>query len=300
VQIKEEIFTELFSDSLIQINQVLQEYENYYALENKKFYEEHKATESQLKKDTEFVTNSDKYLNAAKDELLKKKKHLDTIKTSMRTAIASVNSKKLSELKVQENPSLLKLFRILFSVLYKAGMEEFDWSKFKKTVLIKDKCDDFISRAAALDPLEVPKPKLDELTAIKQDEWLKKFVSEDPKGDSVLDIMDYLEYIPECVKAETDILEIETNIKNIKRDAVTRKARIDISKKKIEILEENYNYLNESYKKISEHKVWVQELTVQVQDKLDELDRFSRKIVQEIHEAYDNNIRKVPDRCYEA
>jgi len=30
-------------------------------------------------------------------------------------------------------------------------------------------------------------------------------VSEDPKGDCVLDIMDYLEYIPECVKAETEV-----------------------------------------------------------------------------------------------
>jgi len=58
---------------------------------------------------------------------------------------------------------LNKLFTTLFTVLYKAPANDFNWLRFKKHVLKMDKCEDFISRAATLEPIEVPKDKLEEL-----------------------------------------------------------------------------------------------------------------------------------------
>ena len=292
-------FYKNFLQNLVQVNQALDEYHQYYEIESKKFYEEHKTSELQLKKDIEFASNSDKFIAIAKEDLDKKKKHFEAVRTSMRTAITNVNSKKLSDLKVQENPHLLDLFKTLFSVLYKVGKDEFDWVKFKKNALIKDKCNDFISRASNLDPLEVPKEKLEYLNVIHQDEWLKKFASEDPKGDSVLDILDYLEYIPECVKTEIEIADLEQNMKNIKRDAITRKYKVEILTKKIKILEENYDYLAELFKKIMENKPWVSELTRVAEEKYEELGTYSNRLTQEIYEIYEKDIQKVPNSLYE-
>ena len=292
-------FYKNFLENLVQVNQALDEYQRYYEIESKKFYDEHKIAEIQLKKDVDFATNSDKYILTAKEDLDKKKKHFEEVRTSMRTSITNINSKKLSDLKVQENPSLLNLFKTLYSVLYKAGKDEFDWVKFKKNALIKDKCNDFISRAGNLDPLEVPKEKLEYLNAIKQDDWLKKFMTEDPKGDSVLFIMDYLEYIPECVKTEIEIADLEHNMKNIKRDAITRKYKVEILTKKIKILEDNYDHLAELFKKIMENKPWVLELMKQVEEKYEELGIYANKLTQEIYEIYDKDIQKVPNSLYE-
>jgi len=288
-----------FLQSILQVNQILEEYARYYESENKKFIGEHQAAEAQLKKDAEFVTNSDSFLTKELEELIKKKKHLEKVRTSMRTAIANVNAQKLAKLKVQEKPFLKNLFQNLFSVLFKASKEEFNWDKFKKVVLLQDNCDDFISRAAALDPLEVPEIQIDELNKVRTDAELMRFASEDPNGDTVLDIIDYLEYIPECRRVEQDISKLETELKKIKRDSFTRKSRVEVMKKKKEILEGNFNELAELNKRIMDNKAWVDPLSKEIDQKCQELDGYSRKLTQEIHEIYDRDIQKVPNSCYE-
>ena len=288
-----------FLENLTQIKQGIEDYHQYYEKEGNKFYNEHKNVEFQLKQATDFVTNSESYLNIAKEDIDKKRKHIEIAKKSMRTTMANLDGKKLSELKVQENPSLLNLFQTLYGVLYKAGKDEFNWAKFKKNALIKDKCDYFISKASNLDPLEVPKAKIDTLNSINQDEWLKKFVSENPKGDIVLDIMNYLEYIPECAKTIIEINELEQNTKKIKKELITRKYRVEILSKKLKILEDNYSQLTELHMKIMENKPDVLKLMGKVDEKSEELNLHSKKMIQEIHNVYDKDIQKVPSSLYE-
>ena len=288
-----------FLENLTKIKGEIEDYQQYYEKEGNKFYKEHKNVEFQLKQAIDFVTNSESYLNIAKEDLDKKSKHIEIAKASMRTIMGNLDSKKLRELKVHENSSLLNLFQTLYSILYKAGKDEFNWANFKKNILIKDKSDDFISKASNLDPLEVPKAKIDTLNSINQDEWLKKFVSENPKGGIVLDIMDYLEYIPECAKTIIEINELEQNTKKIKKELIMSKYKVEILRKKLKILDDNYSQLTKLHMKIMENKPDVLKLMGKVDEKLEELNLNSNKMIQEIHDIYDKDIQKVPNSLYE-
>jgi len=288
-----------FLDSLLQINQILEEYARYYDTEKDKFVSDHGGAEAQLKRDSDFLANSETFLKNQQEELVKKRKHLEKVRTTMRAAIGNVKASKLSKLRVPEKPFLKNLFQIIFSVLYRASKEEFVWEKFKKIALLQDNCDDFISRAAALDPLDVPQNQLEDLNKVRTDGELMRFASEDPNGDTVLDIIDYLEYIPECRRVEEEINKLEGQLKTIKRDSFTRKAKVEVTKKRIEILEGNYNELADLNKRILDSKSWVDPLVKEVQQKIKDLEGYSTKLTQEIQGIYEREIQKVPNSCYE-
>jgi hypothetical protein len=291
-------FYDSFLQNLHKVNDIIVEYETFFAAEKKNFFDQTQKNEAQLLRDSEFIKNSKDYLDKADSELSKKRKHLETVKASMRTAIANINPTKITQIPVDGNPALKELFADLFVVLYKEPRNDFEWTKFKKAIL-KDKCDDFIGRAASLDPLEIPEEELKKLQEIKQAQALKDFVNADPKGEAVLDVIDYLEYIPESVKAEKDIRELEINYKSIKKDTITRKTKSEILITKNRILETNYKALFEFNEKITQYRPLVEQLIDEVSKKLQDLNDYTHKLTTDIQTQYERDIRAIPTHLHE-
>ena len=121
----------------------------------------------------------------------------------MRQALAEMNYRKMERLEVND-PNLVNLFQFLHELLYKS--KDFNWKSFKEQAIVKDKLDDFKAKAAALDFGEFTEAQLKEVETIRSNTWLKDFIEKDPKAEPLLELFDYLDYIPACVSTQKEII----------------------------------------------------------------------------------------------
>jgi len=295
---QEKEFYTAFTNNLSQLHDSLDDYEKHYQAESKTLYEEHKKSDALMNKDLEFYANAEKYLALANEELSKKKKSLSSAIKSMRASLSNCKGNILASFKVVETPSLFSMYSILHSILYNVKKEDFDWNSFKATALIKDRACDLIVRASTLDPMDVPKGHVEEIITYKLDDKLKKAINESINGDALLDVLYYLEYIPECHRIVAEIDEVGGNIEEIEKEIVMRKLKTELVKDRIEMLEETFKYLNDTYE-VTEHKTWIQDSLSQTKTEMERLDERKIKLPQEIQEIYEKGILKVPKELYE-
>lgn len=254
-------------------------------------------SKTQAKKDEEFHKNAEDYIHTKTEELSKAIKHFDALKAKMKEILNNLSSKKMSSLKVQENPELQNFFATIFEIFYKEKKEAFDWSKFKANAIVKDKCDDFSVRLSTFDFITLNDDLLQKLDQIKTNKVILDIINKDKNAENLLDILDYLEYVPEAFKTANTIDELEKGIKKIKAEDPIRAVRSVALKNKVEVLNADLQFLEENDKNFNK---FVNEFG----DHLRQFDRVTdayKKHRTELHQNVItpiNNIQAVPKNIY--
>lgn len=179
----------------------------------------------------------------------------------------------------------------------KKRTEEFDWPRFKQHAIVKDKCDEFIVTLCNIDFATLDEDALAKLDKIKNNPSITKFANEDVKGENLLDLLDYLEFVPEAAKTQKAINELEKNIKKIKTDAPIRKERAIYQKDKAEKLDQDIKFLDEYDKKYAKYISDFTEHLNSYQKISEEYDQHRNFMIKNVIEKY-NQIHSVPTKLY--
>lgn len=184
----------------------------------------------QTKKDGDFVQNSDKYVKSKHLDLKEKGKAIETIENNMKNVLNSISYKKLSDLDVPHVEPLQRLFKTLFVVLYGEKEEMFNWEEFHKQAFDVDKGQDFQRRLASFDVKNISPEVVQRFEKIKSDKAFQDWVITDKKGELLLDICEYIDYIPPLADQHREYRELERQVKDIENDARGRKIRFEAEK----------------------------------------------------------------------
>jgi hypothetical protein len=286
-----------YQKNVSQIATLLDDLQTFNKDETERLYVHMEESKQNSKKDGEFSDKAEQFIQSNTEELAKKIKHLDALKTKMKEVLNNLNPKKLSDLKVNESSDLKEFFSTIFEIYYKGKKEAFDWSKFKTNAIIKDKCDDLSVRLCTLDFGALTEEKLAMIEKIKSSNSINKFASEDSKGENILDLLDYFEFVPEACKTQKAIEEIEKNIKKIKSDAPVRQVRAVYLKEKAELINSDIKFLEENDKKYTK---FIEEFTTHCK-KFDQVsDGYKQHrsgLMKNVVEKY-NQVQAVPTKIY--
>lgn len=233
-------FLNQYLENIKQLKQIVGEFRESVVKDTAKLVSEQEATKAKAIKDADFAKNSEKYLTAKKEELIKHRKQFDALKTNMRQSLSEINFRKLERLDVKDHT--LKLFEMLNRIVYKSK-EQFNWNTFRDEAIKKDRLDDFKAKLAAFDFSELPPEQLQELENLIHSQVLKDYIEKDPAAEAMLELYDFLDCIPAFVQSQREIKALENNIAQIKRDTDTREIRVEISKNKTHDLDDIIKHL---------------------------------------------------------
>jgi uncharacterized protein YoxC/Skp family chaperone for outer membrane proteins len=295
-QASDEFYSQ-YERNLNNLSAIFDDLKNFYKSETDNLSKMREQSRAGSKKELEFADKAEQFIKAKTDELTKKIKHNDALKAKMKEVLNGLVPKKVAKIPVDQHRELQEFWSTLFSIFYKGKPEEFSWERFKKTAIVRDKCDDFSVRLVSIDFANFDERMVADIEKIKADKWINKYANDDPNGENILDLLDYLEFVPETIKTQQTIKELEREIKKITMDAPTRKVKGNYLKSKVDMLTSDIDYLKQCNDKYSEIFTEFGDL----QDKFSgqshlyssHREEFNAKVINE----YDK-IRRVPANIY--
>ena len=215
-----------------------------YYQQNRLIYQSSKEySKTKVTSDLEFIENADKSIKDKTEELISKQSHLEDLIRRMETPLEVIDYKKVAKLDVQENESLNNFFTVFFQMYYGDSRESFDWAKFKKEDVQKEKLTDFKSRLIQADYTNFTPEQLDTLVRLKDDPEIFKLSKDKKLGAPIVDLLAYLNYVGDIVKTQEEIRTLQYDICVIKHDKPEREGRAEIEAHAMEVKQENIEYL---------------------------------------------------------
>lgn len=280
------------------VSNAFDELDTYYQKESEKLIKNQSELSEAVKRDSKFSEGAEDFLKSRTDELAKRIKHMDALQSKMKELLTNMNGKKLAALKVNKNPVLLQFFTTLFRAFYKEQTAPFEWEKFSQLAFVKDKCEDFVYKLVSSDFATLSDEQVNELLKLKNDEGLLKIGKEATNADNILDLINYLEYLPDAVKTQQDITDLKKEIEKIKHDVPHRKVKADLDSQRLKASDEMVKYIEDLHKRFSKSIETFGDEIKKVNDMCAQFDKQAHHVL-ESGRAKVNSISAVPKNIYQ-
>lgn len=282
-----------YSEFISKLTDTFGNLQNFCQQQNTSYVRNQEESRAKAKKDADFAKDSEEFIKARTDDLIKKNKFLDELRGKMKEGLAKLDAAKIAKLKVKETPNLNNMFNTIFTIYYK---EQFDWSKFKKSI-VADKTEEFQSKLVNIDFATLTPENIQNLSAIKDDPGLNAFVSNDKQGGAILEIINYLEFVKEAVATQNEINDLQDKIHRIKIDAPKRGELAKIEAQRAEVLTQNIDHLNAISAKVVKNADRYADEVKRVDEMVEMYDKHKNKLHSLIGNEYPR-IQQVPRNIY--
>eukprot|EP01016_Furgasonia_blochmanni_P011927 TRINITY_DN155_c0_g1_i6.p1 TRINITY_DN155_c0_g1~~TRINITY_DN155_c0_g1_i6.p1 ORF type:complete len:324 (-),score=75.97 TRINITY_DN155_c0_g1_i6:302-1273(-) len=205
--------------------------------------------EQQLKKDEDFKRNSDTYFKGKGEELKERFKQIELVVASIRNAVNNIDPKTIVNMKVPANSPPDVFWKLLAKLLYN---EEQNWDAIKK--ILKDNGDEFKTKIIQFDIEHIDDGKLGIVEKIKGDDQFQNWVKNNKDGEYLLDLCEWLDYIPSCAAQYQEYNQAKVELQKIKNDLEVRTGRLEGLKQEIPLLKENLQVVENLMRQIEQMK----------------------------------------------
>ena len=177
-------------------------------------------TEEKMKanKDKEFLKNAEEFIKFKNNVVSDKKKFLMTLRATIYENFETVSYRQIAALKVKNNEHLTRFFATFFQTFYRESREQFDWKKFKTNLILKCEMEEFQERLIHTDFTSLTQFQIETLVKMKDDVWINNFISGKKEGEAIIELVNYLEFVPQLRKVQRDIQILEREIATVRRD----------------------------------------------------------------------------------
>lgn len=208
-----------------------------------KYTKDQENSRIKAQKDSEFGPGAEEYLRLTTQNFIQSTKYMDELRAKMKEGLAKLEAKKVAEIAVEKSENLNFMFSSLYAIYYKESTDPFNWKKFKKEAILKDELDDFQSRLVNLDFSTLTENDLILLTKIKDDPWIEDFVVKKKEGGALIELINYIEFVNEAVKTQTELKKMQRDLDRIKKDIPNRVESVKVQTRQAELLKENIAHL---------------------------------------------------------
>jgi hypothetical protein len=261
----------------------------------------HSQEEAKAKaaKDLNFSNQSDEFIKAKTDDLIKKNKFLDELKSKMKDCFTPITAKKMAALKVKETPSLTNFFTVVFQTFYKDSKETFDWAKFKAVAFKSKNFDDFPNRLVNADFANFTQEQIDNLVKFREDQGLNEYAKNKKEGEPILHLINYLEFVSDVNKTQNDLTRLHDEITRIKADAPNRKDNAKVEASWGTALQENITYLDALNSRLVKSAEQFGDEVKRTNEMADNYEQHKNQLRQVINQEF-TPVKNIPQTIYNA
>jgi len=249
--------------------------------------------------DLEFIRNAEGAIRARAEELVSKQNRIEDIKRRMRVPVEAIDYKKVAKFDVQDHESLNNFFTVFFQIYYGDSRESFDWKKFKKQVVVKEKLKDFQARLMNADYTNFTPEQIDTLVRLCDDPEIAKLAKDKKLGGPIINLLTFLGYVGDLAKTQEEIQALQYEICVIQYDTPKRGGRARIEAQKIDVKQENIAYLEDLNNKFLETAKVFGKLVEDTDGILRDFKEERKKVGEVIEKEYSKILQYVPESVYE-